>query len=365
MSPSSAAAIPPGIELVAGFESERDDRLAERDDHDQRVPLGEMPGRQAPPAAAADVRAEQVDDERDRPDRRLEAAVEAGGDEEEPDADGRPDGEPGDRGEQVAVAPAGDDVEREVRDPDERVGAGEEERVVAERPRDGERRDQHRAHGGEHRDSNRPLFGVDRVRQPRVGGPRPPEHREDEHALDEAGPGRIVDDETGHLRQREDEDQVEEELERRHPLLGALLPLAPARPPSKPILRHAGSSSSDLGRRAQRDPVDGTRARRPDATRSRPPTPPGRSCCRARAAPPGCSRPESRRTSGSRSAGRSCSTGRGFAARRAGALAGLAIAALDLGLVGRRFPRIRALPLVPQLADHAAFGAIAARLLQR
>ena len=44
---------------------------------------------------------------------------------------------------------------------------------------------------------------------------------------------------------------------------------------------------------------------------------------------------------------------------RRGALAGLAIAALDLGLVGRRFPRIAALPLLPQLADHAAFGAIA------
>ena len=55
----------------------------------------------------------------------------------------------------------------------------------------------------------------------------------------------------------------------------------------------------------------------------------------------------------------------GVRGERAGALAGVAIAALDLGLVGRRFPRIRALPIVPQLADHAAFGAIAARLLQR
>ena len=48
-----------------------------------------------------------------------------------------------------------------------------------------------------------------------------------------------------------------------------------------------------------------------------------------------------------------------------GALAGLAIGAFDLGLLGRRMPRIRALPLLPQLADHAAFGAIAARLLRR
>jgi hypothetical protein len=42
---------------------------------------------------------------------------------------------------------------------------------------------------------------------------------------------------------------------------------------------------------------------------------------------------------------------------RAGALAGLCIAALDLGVAGRLFPRVRALPLAPQLADHALYGA--------
>ena len=41
-----------------------------------------------------------------------------------------------------------------------------------------------------------------------------------------------------------------------------------------------------------------------------------------------------------------------------GAFGGLAIAAFDLGVVGRRAPAIRRLPLVPQLADHALFGAI-------
>ena len=41
-----------------------------------------------------------------------------------------------------------------------------------------------------------------------------------------------------------------------------------------------------------------------------------------------------------------------------GALCGLGIAALDLGVLARRFPAIRALPLLPQVADHAVFGAI-------
>ena len=41
----------------------------------------------------------------------------------------------------------------------------------------------------------------------------------------------------------------------------------------------------------------------------------------------------------------------------AGVLAGLAIAALDLGVVGRRNPRVRALPQLPQVLDHVAYGA--------
>ena len=55
----------------------------------------------------------------------------------------------------------------------------------------------------------------------------------------------------------------------------------------------------------------------------------------------------------------------GIRTARGGALAGLAIAALDLGVASHAFPRVRALPLGPQLADHAAFGAIAARLLAK
>lgn len=48
-----------------------------------------------------------------------------------------------------------------------------------------------------------------------------------------------------------------------------------------------------------------------------------------------------------------------------GALAGLAIAALDLGVVGRRHPAIAALPTGPQLLDHVAYGAVAGAVLAR
>jgi hypothetical protein len=48
-----------------------------------------------------------------------------------------------------------------------------------------------------------------------------------------------------------------------------------------------------------------------------------------------------------------------------GAIWGLAIAALDLGPLARPFLRIRALPKVPQVADHVAFGLITAVWVQR
>jgi hypothetical protein len=47
----------------------------------------------------------------------------------------------------------------------------------------------------------------------------------------------------------------------------------------------------------------------------------------------------------------------------AGTIAGLAIAALDLGVVGRRRPRIRALPQLPQVLDHVAYGATVGAVL--
>jgi hypothetical protein len=46
-------------------------------------------------------------------------------------------------------------------------------------------------------------------------------------------------------------------------------------------------------------------------------------------------------------------------------IAGLGIAALDLGVVGRRFPRIRALPVLPQIADHLAYAVVVAAVLER
>jgi hypothetical protein len=48
-----------------------------------------------------------------------------------------------------------------------------------------------------------------------------------------------------------------------------------------------------------------------------------------------------------------------------GGVAGLGIAALDLGVIGRRIPAIRALPQGRQWADHVAFGLTVGIVLRR
>jgi len=48
-----------------------------------------------------------------------------------------------------------------------------------------------------------------------------------------------------------------------------------------------------------------------------------------------------------------------------GAAAGAAIAALDIGIVGRRIPAIRSLPAAGQILDHLAFGALVGAVLER
>ena len=49
----------------------------------------------------------------------------------------------------------------------------------------------------------------------------------------------------------------------------------------------------------------------------------------------------------------------------AGVLGGLAIAALDLGVIGARLPAIRALPQPRQWADHVAYGLTVGAVLAR
>jgi hypothetical protein len=115
------------------------------------------------------------------------------------------------------VALGGDPEQRRVQHPHGEVRAAPEHAVVLERPRRGERDDQERAHRQEHDHARPAQLGVDGGRQPRVAAPPPPQDREDHQAAGHARERRVVGHERGDLRQREHEDEVEEQLERRHP----------------------------------------------------------------------------------------------------------------------------------------------------
>ena len=121
---------------------------------------------------------------------------------------------------QLRVVAAEDHVGADVQHPHDRVGDAEGQRVMAERVRHGDRHDEHPARGGEERDAKQPFVGPRRVAQPGKRRPRPPDHDEDRHALEQAHPVRVGGDEAGDLRDREDEDEVEEELQRGDALLG-------------------------------------------------------------------------------------------------------------------------------------------------
>jgi len=82
-----------------------------------------------------------------------------------------------------------------------------------------ERRDEHRDQRDEQRGADDALLGVDGVRQPGVGGPRPPERAQREHAAADPSEGRFVGEQRRDLREREHEDEAEEELPRRNAVL--------------------------------------------------------------------------------------------------------------------------------------------------
>lgn len=99
---------------------------------------------------------------------------------------------------------------------------------------------------------------------------------------------------------------------------------------------------------------------------SKPPRQQERSSCATRPAGAGCCRRRGRFTSPSRCSGPTARADPSAPKSPVlGSAGGLAIGALDLVIIGRRWPRIRKLPLAPQLADHVAFGTVVAALLDR
>ena len=154
-----------------------------------------------------------------------------------------------------------------MQDAHEEVGDAEQHGVVAEGARHRERGDEHRGDRGEHRQPDAALVDVDRARQPRVDGPRPPERGENEHPAEHAAPRRVVDEQARDLGHREHEDEVEEELERGDLVLRVGLELAVGVGHARTLVQLLCNQGGQLGRR---DTVPaGHDARAAIATRSR------------------------------------------------------------------------------------------------
>ena len=182
------------------------------------MPLGEVPGRYSP-AAAAESAAQVVERERDRPEGGLRSAVGEPGDDDQHGPDRRPDRKAEDAAQHGAVASRGEDEEDDVEQAHGEVGDAEEDTVVPEGVRHRKGDDEQRSHRAEDRQPHGALVRVDIVRQPGVAGPGPPERAEHEQSPPDAGPGRVAREHRRHLRDREHEDEVEEELERGDTLL--------------------------------------------------------------------------------------------------------------------------------------------------
>jgi hypothetical protein len=114
---------------------------------------------------------------------------------------------------------AGDGEEHQVEHPHDEVGDAEHDAIDVERVRGREGHDEHGGHRAEHRDAHHALLGIERVREPGVGRPRPPQRAEQEEPAEQPIPRRVMDEEPGDLGDGEDEDQVEEELEIRDALV--------------------------------------------------------------------------------------------------------------------------------------------------
>src|ERR671918_1239673 len=206
------------VELHRG-EPDRDDRLAEGDDHDQRVPLGEVRGENAEARAPGELCSQDVDRERRRPERRSPGVVHEASGERDGRRDEEPGGEPHDAEALHGVVANAPEVETDLQDADDEVRDGEPRALVrigvGQRDSDEERRH----HRPEEEEPGRDVLDVDRIGQPRVCRPSPPDEAEDERRPREPGGRRVLEHQRADLCEREDEDEVEEQLD----VAGALL----------------------------------------------------------------------------------------------------------------------------------------------
>ncbi len=179
--------------------------------------------RAAPRQPVARRRAEVVERQRERPDERARLPVEQRPDDPRDRRHRRPRRHADERLAAAVAAAHRQQAERVARQLERHVGAREQQRAVAEGVRDRDRHPEAREHA-EHQDqAHADPVGVEPVDHPGRVDPRPPDDEQQERGLRRARPGEVVQQQVRELRDREDVDEVEEQLEVRRALLAAVL----------------------------------------------------------------------------------------------------------------------------------------------
>jgi hypothetical protein len=106
-------------------------------------------------------------------------------------------------------------IEARVDDDNEQVPQAESNTPAVERLGNGERADQKARHSDHEQQPARRAIGSDSVRKPHVAAVHPEQNDEDEDDLCDSFDRGLLGKESRQLRQRENEDQIEEELQRR------------------------------------------------------------------------------------------------------------------------------------------------------
>ncbi len=190
-----------------------DEGLAQRNDEHEAVPLGEVPRVHSPARRPCPSSAAVGDGDRGDPDPRARAVREAR-DENQCRADEGPRRKPKHGLEQIGIPAPGERIQARVHRADDEECCAEKHALVPEHARDDERSDEHRDQRDQQGRADELLLGVDIVREPGVCRPGPPQRGEDEDAPADPGERRVVGEQRRDLREREDEDEIEEELPR-------------------------------------------------------------------------------------------------------------------------------------------------------
>ena len=218
--PSTAATITPAPRpVLLAPEPDRDERLADRDDQNQAVPLGEMPGWTRQPRTPTRIGATKPTATAASHSTGLRPlSTNAAATINAPPSERRAS-HPQHSRQQIRLGPPCHRKQPDEHDQHDQKRQSENEAMSAEGFRDCERGDKQRRGCDKHHRQHDPVIRVDRVRQPRIARPRPPQDRHNEQPATEPTPRRIIHQQGRHLREREHEHEVEEELGRRHPVV--------------------------------------------------------------------------------------------------------------------------------------------------